>query len=490
MRTIITLNLNAQTEKYKYSLHDALNMYKCDYELIINASATESIEHLINNEREIIRNFKKFINEQNYLEIENDIRIINEYLDNKIDIKNSIEYIEINLEEEKDEYDYDYESFSIIKKYIDDNIDFFKDKKIIIKGISKISKEQIKIANEFFSIYENIYYVIEGNSMPISYDEYRNTEKKLDEILNMIKEKNMSPLENLMYLYDLIRNRKYKKADSLAEYNKSSDLTSVLFGEYIVCSGYTELFDYFSQKLGFRTYQYQLKGIECNSHIRNLIYVEDSKYDVDGLYFFDATWDSNKYDNNDFLCYYKFFMKTQEEMEKCDRGRFENNKYFDIDDNIIQQLKKYETLNILNIYDIKQELLIGLNHISKLLQKGDMMQNMALLMNGILPSEDITSLLEEYLEKINKPFNYEKFCKLLYNVRKIQHEENPEFYPFSYDVISDTTINSMIATKEERLLMAIFGEINGDNQYNKKKEKLEQILDGLSFEKQKKKIKK
>lgn len=493
MKCVVTINLVNFSESYKYNLIDVGNLYGCNYELDINANINERLEDLINDNKRMLNDFNKFVKEQNYDQIENDLRLIMDYLNGKIDIKNDIEYIEINLNEEHKE-NYDDESFKIIKKYIQDNQKFLKNKKVIVSGINKLSREQIECANKYFDKFQNIYYIIEGNSMPIKYADYYNTYKEINEITDKIKSLNLSPLENLMYLYDLFRNRKYKKEEKIEDYNKSRDLTSVLSGDYIVCVGFTELFDQVAKQLGYLTYEYRIKGINRNSHIRNLVYVEDPKYDVDGLYFFDLTWDCKKDENNDFLYSYKFFLKTKEEMEKYDTKKFIKNPILDINDEIIEELKKYDKIGFAEMWDISHDLLLSIGSISKLLNKHNTMDYMSDLTSGNLKTEQIISLFDEYLDKINKPFDYIQFCKLLYNVRKVQHNQNPDFYPFDYDSIKETTINSKIyneLSNEERFIMLLFSETNESKKCQNQISQLEKILKNFDFssDKQKKKNK-
>ena len=154
-------------------------------------------------------------------------------------------------------------------------------------------------------------------------------------------------------------------------------------------------------------------------------------------------------------------MKTKSEMETYDACRFEVNEKFNIDAEIINELKKYPYLDFFDMESIKKDLLVIVGNLSKLLKKDNQLDNICLLSKGQLPAENIISLFKEYLEKSNKPFELDKFCELLYNVRKIQNQENPKMYPFSNDVIKEITINSKldnVMTREERLLCAIFGE--------------------------------
>lgn len=483
MKCIVRINLENGDGAYKYHFTDAENLYGCGYILDINANINEKCEDLINDKKSLLNDFKRFIKEQNYSEMENDIRLIRQYINGTININNDIEYIDIYLVEDNKEK-YDDESFEIMKKYIKDNQDFLKNKKIIVSGINQLIQEQLECANKYFEQFHNIYYIIEGNSMPVKYDEYYKTYKAINEIINRIKSLNLSPLENLMYLYDLFRNRKYKKEENIEDCSKSRDLTSVLSGDYIVCVGFTELFDQVAKKLGYSTYQYIITGINRHSHIRNLVYVDDPKYGVDGLYFFDLTWDCKKSDDNNFLYSYKFFLKTKEEMDKHDAGKFKKNEIFNINDEIIEELKQYDKMSFAAMFDIKDNLLLSIGTISKLLNKDIIRDCMCNLTLGNLKSEQIILLFEEYLTKINKPFDSIEFCKLLYNVRKIQYEQNPDFYPFSYDAIKETTINSKIdneISNEEKLLMAIFGENDESKQRQEQILQLEQALDNFSF---------
>lgn len=441
-KIVLALNLTSDDEKYKYSFYKVADLYGCDCEFEINTNINEDVASLLNNEKEIIKNLKEFVEEEYFFEMDDDAKLINDYLDKKIDIENNIEYITIEVNDPN--ICNDAETFSIIKKYLDKNIEFFRDKKIIIQGIAKIEEEQLNISNEFFGNYDNIYYMIEGNSMPISKDDYYKTIQKLTGILNNVKEKGLSPLENLMYLYDFLRKRKYKEVENIEDdANKSRDITPVILGEYIVCGGYTELFEFFAKKLGFRTAKYYITG-KKSSHVRNLIYVEDPKYDADGIYLSDVTWGYDKNDNNEYLYNYKFFMKTISEMKKYDQKKYESDEMFDITHEIIDDLKEYPYLDCFNMESIKNDLFGIVGNLSKLLKKDNQLDNIWLLSKGQLPTENIIPLFEEYLEKINKPIELDKFCELLYNVRKIQNQENPDLYPFSYDDFFKTVIESKV----------------------------------------------
>ena len=88
-----------------------------------------------------------------------------------------------------------------------------------------------------FENYENIYIRLQENTKSISVKELKLTFDKVNSIVDEVKSYNFSPLEQIIYIYDLIRDRKYKKEKSDEGYDKSRDLSKVLFGEEIVCLG-------------------------------------------------------------------------------------------------------------------------------------------------------------------------------------------------------------------------------------------------------------
>ena len=52
-----------------------------------------------------------------------------------------------------------------------------------------------------------------------------------------------------------------------------------------------------------------------------MIYLNDKKYNVEGVYFLDATWDSKKSEEDKLYPYrYKYFLKTFEEILDEDKN--------------------------------------------------------------------------------------------------------------------------------------------------------------------------
>ena len=120
------------------------------------------------------------------------------------------------------------------------------------------------------------------------------------DIYEDIKRTNLSPFEQSIYAYDIVKNRKYKKCD----YNlrTSRDLDKILIGDTIVCVGYSNFLNAILKCLNIKA----IPLIDIRRrHQCNLVYIKDSKYGIDGIYMFDPTGDRKRNDNNDYISNYK-----------------------------------------------------------------------------------------------------------------------------------------------------------------------------------------
>lgn len=190
---------------------------------------------------------------------------------------------------------------------------------------NKIVDEQIYNLNDYPTIKEkyqsnpNIYFHIEGNTQPISIAEFEKTYNIINNIVSKIQKLNLSPLEQIMYVYDLARDRVYKEELITEPPYISRDLTSVLLGNRIVCVGFSNIFNQILENLGITSKKDHLKSIDSNepNHVRNIVYVYDKKYNIEGNYLFDLTLDcKDNIDDNTYLNSYRYFAKTKKEMDR------------------------------------------------------------------------------------------------------------------------------------------------------------------------------
>lgn len=116
--------------------------------------------------------------------------------------------------------------------------------------------------------------------------------------------KDLSPLEIITYAYDLAKSHYYK--EYVVEHTMNSRyITKMVGNDYIVCKGFVSIFNRILKEFGITTYDLSLTLKSSNNqevdHARSIVKVEDDKYDINGIFAFDITWDSADKEN-----YYQF----------------------------------------------------------------------------------------------------------------------------------------------------------------------------------------
>ena len=124
------------------------------------------------------------------------------------------------------------------------------------------------------------------------------TDKVLDEVIAKIKDANLSPLESFLSVYQYLLKFQYKaeqrsenEEDNHRAVYLSRDIISIMNSDYIVCEGYARIMDYLLSNLGITCFK-QTLYVDGGAHMNNLVYLEDDKYQVKGLYYSDSCWDS------------------------------------------------------------------------------------------------------------------------------------------------------------------------------------------------------
>lgn len=184
----------------------------------------------------------------------------------------------------------------------------------------------------------------------------------MDEILSSyqaaIESHEYSPLEKLIYAYDIVKNADYKEASD--DKQNSRNLHSVVLGGEIVCVGYSNLLNGLLTKLGIPATEYGISVYRTpeveEAHQRSAIYLQDSKYGINGLFICDPTWDARSatdlgYDRP--IDRYNYFLLPYDQM-----------KYSKVPENVnafSALFVKQEYLEIMNHYNIYQHGLIEIN---------------------------------------------------------------------------------------------------------------------------------
>lgn len=137
----------------------------------------------------------------------------------------------------------------------------------------------------------------------VSFQEYVKKEKML---LDMVAPaRNLSPLEQYLYAYNLTKNFK-EYTPSTEGWEQSRALYNILDNEYIVCAGYTRLLEDLLDKLGIKSREFGVvahdkETNQYGNHSILQVKIVDEKYGIDGIYFSDPTNDSDK--KNDYYQY-------------------------------------------------------------------------------------------------------------------------------------------------------------------------------------------
>lgn len=188
-------------------------------------------------------------------------------------------------------------------------------KSVIIDGTSISLPEYKMLLSEYDTdILPNVKIYYQENNDSISLKEIYSLSLLIDEITSNINKYNLSPLEKIIYIYDIVKSRIYKSPDNNKKDARNVD--KVLNGEYIVCTGYSNLFNALLLGLGIKAMP--LSSFE-KKHQRSLVYISDPKYQIEGVYAFDPTWDSRK--EEEYIDNYNYFAlpidKTRKETP-CD----------------------------------------------------------------------------------------------------------------------------------------------------------------------------
>ncbi|MBR2909140.1 MAG: hypothetical protein IKC11_02205 [Clostridia bacterium] len=139
-----------------------------------------------------------------------------------------------------------------------------------------------------------------------SVEEIIDAQSSIQKFLEVVKQTNASPFERFIMVQNYVTSRVYKEDEENPE--NSRDIVKVLNGQEIVCVGYAAIMEHFLNELGIKClsqpcFVCDKNGESLGSHINNIVYLEDSKYNIKGWYYLDACWDSINKGEEPFLKY-------------------------------------------------------------------------------------------------------------------------------------------------------------------------------------------
>lgn len=165
----------------------------------------------------------------------------------------------------------------------------------------KVRNRQLFEQSNILKLYPNINFIIDSNLHRYTLDEYLEEEEKLNNLIKPIKESNLSPYEKFIAVYNIVKQFKpYKENDEFLD--DSRYLRYILNNEYIVCVGFQSLLETLLHKVGIPVMDINVKvddeykeneGSNLSGHSKNLIKIDDDKYNIHGIYIADSTWDNS-----------------------------------------------------------------------------------------------------------------------------------------------------------------------------------------------------
>lgn len=207
----------------------------------------------------------------------------------------------------------DYDGiYNIVSKLRENN----QTNKVIIEIKNRNEFSKSKLYNSNFDL------TIEGIDIePYKIEDLKEENKLLDLMVKDIKDSNLSPFEKYIAAYNIVK--KFKKyLENVNDKSQSRYLRKFLNNDYMVCVGYATLLQELLNRIGINSYDYAVstdisyddgftseeKTVELAGHARIILKLEDPKYNINGFYVADPTWDNdleNDYYNHALMSFDK-----------------------------------------------------------------------------------------------------------------------------------------------------------------------------------------
>lgn len=177
--------------------------------------------------------------------------------------------------------------------------DIIDENNIIISFRHTISKEidnnqTCKKLYELTQKFPNINVGIEDNSKTWNVYDIIKANQRLDDIAYKIKKANLSPAEQLLMAYFEVTNLQYIEEGKDENWADSRAIYSILNSGKIVCVGFVELLKEILTRVNSDNIEIfrNIIKMKDGGHQTAIVYLEDSKYQIQGYYYLDPTWDA------------------------------------------------------------------------------------------------------------------------------------------------------------------------------------------------------
>lgn len=198
---------------------------------------------------------------------------------------------------------------------------------VSIEGKSNFNKKEWEKVEEFNSFFKskNVEFGFEDLDRTFTPIEVLNARKQINEYSKTFQNKELSPFEKLVGVYSLITSREFAFENEDEHYSQSRSIYGVLNSDKMVCVGYSSLFKEIVKKLKDNNIKVFNNNVACSKdnktlrafHRNLIVYCKDEKYNIEGYYYLDPTWDRS--DGKDFQAF-SFFMVPLNEIKNIERN--------------------------------------------------------------------------------------------------------------------------------------------------------------------------
>lgn len=310
-----------------------------------------------------------------------------------------------------------------------------------------------------------------NNYSLLSYNEVLNSYKLIDKMKREIKKYDLTPLEQIIFLYDKVRKKPYKAYDK--DQSTSRDITEVLNNDYVVCEGYANVISAVCNALNINCEKILWKPFEGNiGHASNLVYINDDYYNVHQFFEIDAVVATKKNEkDHDYINNYKLFLLPlkyavgiKEKYNNLTIGyklgvEQVNDRY-----NTADRFKAIAAPDILTLNSI-QLYLKGMLELASKIGNKELIQKCrkieSELKNDSVDFEKVQKIHEEYQKLFINKIKKDVMIEALYKVKRIEYLIDPNEYKLDIDSFKKMIDCNFPKSQEEKLLEVIFDDING-----------------------------
>lgn len=227
---------------------------------------------------------------------------------------------------------------------------YLKNKGFEVKIISSGTK--ILISKKLNKLYSGIpkndliyaYNLFEEDFAHYTYNELLDVEALIKYYKDFIP-KTFSPLEKLIFAYDIVKSVKCKEKEVNEVW--TGNINYFIDTGYIACAGFSSLLTMILEDidpdLSVKNNSLMINSIE--GHARNIVLINDKKYDFKGIYTIDATWDRSELNNGN----YKYFLLNNLE-QKNSYNKISSLVFSDYD-HILKENKKENKLKLTKSFE-------------------------------------------------------------------------------------------------------------------------------------------